>query len=74
MLNQVVHAVSAALLTGDPRPIVETSDWIGELMPSRGVGLSQVYELGELLAATLHAYAQAGGLVERHFGVGLDAR
>lgn len=73
VLNQTVHAVSAALLTGDPRPVPETFVWIAELMRSRGVDATQIRELGRLLAVTLGRYPQARKLVEQHFESGLAA-
>lgn len=36
-LNQALHAVSAALLTGDTRPITETAQWIAEVLQARGL-------------------------------------
>jgi hypothetical protein len=71
VLKQILHAVSAAVLTGDPRPVADTSTWIVELMQTRGVEVSQVRELGTLLADTLVDYPNAHDLVERHFPNGL---
>ena len=50
-VRQVLHAVSAALLTGDPRPVAETAAWICELLRTRGVSVNFTDELGELLVA-----------------------
>lgn len=52
VLHQLSHAVSAALLTGDARPVAETSTWIADLMQHRGVGIARVRELGELRFGT----------------------
>jgi methanogenic corrinoid protein MtbC1 len=73
VLNQILHAVSAALLTGDPRPVPDTFTWIGELMQGRGVDVAQVHELGQLLVDTLRDYPQARALVEQHYESGLTA-
>ena len=66
-LHQALQAVSAALLTGDVRPIPETVHWITELLQARGGDLSMVHELGELLRAALRDYPLAGDLVTRHW-------
>jgi MerR family transcriptional regulator, light-induced transcriptional regulator len=71
VLHQLLHAVSAALLTGDARPVAETSAWIADLMQNRGVDIAQVRELGELLGTTLRDYPRARGLVEQYFAAGL---
>jgi methanogenic corrinoid protein MtbC1 len=71
VLNLVLHAVSAALLTCDARPVAETFTWIADLMQNRGVDITVVRELGELLAAALRDYPQARGLVLQHFADGL---
>jgi MerR family transcriptional regulator, light-induced transcriptional regulator len=66
VLNQILYAVSAALLTDDARPVAETSAWIAELMQTRGVSTERIRELGELVAAALVDYPQARELVSRH--------
>jgi MerR family transcriptional regulator, light-induced transcriptional regulator len=71
-LNQLLYAVSAALLTGDPRPVAETSRWIAELMQTRGVTKTRVQELGQVFAVTLSDYPRARELVERNFARGLQ--
>jgi methanogenic corrinoid protein MtbC1 len=70
VLQQVLYAVSAALLTGDPRPVSETFDWIADLMQTRGVDNARVHDLRESLVLTLADYPQARDLVERHFRAG----
>jgi methanogenic corrinoid protein MtbC1 len=67
VINQALHAVSAALVTGDPRPVPETATWVADLLSARGARPGLVGELGELLAATLHDYPLARGLVEAHW-------
>ncbi len=71
VLNLALHAVSAALLTCDARPVAETFTWIADLMQNRRVDITRVRELGELLAAALRDYPQARGLVLQHFADGL---
>lgn len=73
VLNQILHAVSAALLTGDPRPVSDTVSWSIELMRTRGVDEVQIHELGRLLMVALREYPQGRGLVEQHFESGLAA-
>jgi methanogenic corrinoid protein MtbC1 len=70
VLHQILHAVSAALLTGDPRPVPDTLAWIAELLQTRGVGAAQVDELGRLVVVTLREYPGARELVERHVTAG----
>ena len=71
VLHQLLHAVSAALLTGDVRPVAETSTWIADLMQNRGVDIARVRELGGLLVDTLRDFPRARGLVKRYFASGL---
>ena len=66
-VRQMLHAVSAALLTGDPRPVPETAAWICELLRTRGFAANFTDELGELLAAALGDYPLAHAIAERHF-------
>jgi MerR family transcriptional regulator, light-induced transcriptional regulator len=70
-LHQILHAVSAALLTGDPRPISHTVAWIEEFAGLRGIAAAEVRELGTLVAAVLRDYPQARALVDLHFAGGL---
>ncbi|MET0701600.1 MAG: cobalamin-dependent protein [Mycobacterium sp.] len=71
VLPQVLYAVSAALLTDDPRPVTETFDWVADLVRTRGLEHARVRELGECLVSTLAEYPQARALVTRHFPGGL---
>ncbi|MGE2717179.1 cobalamin B12-binding domain-containing protein [Mycolicibacterium litorale] len=71
VLHQVLHAVAAALLTGDSRTISETSWWIGDLMRTRGIDVATVYELGDVVTASLTEYPLARALVTRHFAAGI---
>jgi MerR family transcriptional regulator, light-induced transcriptional regulator len=71
VLHQALHAVSATLLTGDPRPIPETSAWIDRLLTARGADPRQAAELGDVLAAALRHFPTAHGLVVRHWADGL---
>lgn len=67
VLHQALHAVAAALLTGDPRPVSETAWWIADLMRARGIDPAAVDELGDALTASLADYPLARDLVTRHF-------
>ncbi|WNV92121.1 cobalamin-dependent protein [Umezawaea sp. Da 62-37] len=69
--HQAVHAVCAALLTGDPRPLAETSTWIDRLLTARGADPRLAAELGDVLATTLRDYPAAHALVLRHWTEGL---
>lgn len=71
VLHQLLHALGAALLTGDTRPVGETAAWITELMTTRGVDVAVVHELGDVLAGTLTAYPMARDLLRRHFACGV---
>ncbi|HEY0638474.1 MAG TPA: twin-arginine translocation pathway signal protein, partial [Pseudonocardiaceae bacterium] len=73
VVAQALHAVSAALLTGDPRPLPETAAWAAELLLARGADAGLVQELGELLAAELREYPLARELAGRHWPGGLVA-
>jgi hypothetical protein len=64
---QVLHAVWAALLTGDPRPVSETAVWIAEVLRSRSADAAFVDELGRLTSAALYDYPLSQALVEQHF-------
>lgn len=67
-LPQTLHAVSAALLTGDTRPITETAVWLSELLAARGVEADPaISELGAVLAAALVDHPLSLDLVRRHF-------
>ncbi|WP_285504427.1 cobalamin-dependent protein [Actinokineospora sp. NBRC 105648] len=70
VVNQAVHAVWAALLTGDPRTLTETSAWVEELLRARGVDVGLVAELGSLMARSLHEFPLARDLVEHHWAGG----
>ncbi|WP_197376311.1 cobalamin B12-binding domain-containing protein [Mycolicibacterium baixiangningiae] len=67
VLHQVLHAVAAGLLTGDPRTVSETGWWIADLMQARGIDVATVHELGDVLTASLGDYPLARELVARHF-------
>lgn len=66
-LNQALHAISAALLTGDSRPISETAGWIADVLAARGVDPAAVAELARLLPAELAEFPLARELVAQHF-------
>jgi methanogenic corrinoid protein MtbC1 len=65
-----LHAVSAAVLTGDSRTVSETAAWLTALLASRGVDASSALtELRRVLLATLIDYPLSVDLVRRHFAV-----
>ncbi len=65
---QTLHAVAAALLTGDDRPVSETAQWMGDLMAHRGVESTvAVRELAEALGTTLVDYPLSRELVRAAF-------
>lgn len=66
-LNQALHAICAALLTGDSRPVSETAYWITDVLAARGVDRAAVPELARLLGAELHQFPLARELVAAHF-------
>lgn len=66
-LNQTLHAVSAALLTGDSRPVSETAEWVADILSARNLNASAVTELARLLTATLTDLPLSRRLVEDHF-------
>lgn len=67
-LPQSLHAVSAALLTGDPRPVEETSAWITDLLDCRGVDTHKAMDdLKSVLSAVLLDYPLTATLVRKHF-------
>jgi methanogenic corrinoid protein MtbC1 len=67
VLNQTLHAVAAAVLTGDSRPLPETSAWIADLLAGRGAEPGCVVELAALVADALRDYPLAAALVRDHF-------
>jgi hypothetical protein len=71
-LNQALHALAAALLTGDSRPISETAWWIGDVLQARGVDPAAVAELATLLTETLEDSPLARELVAAHFVIPTD--
>ncbi|PPK67515.1 cobalamin-dependent protein [Actinokineospora auranticolor] len=67
VVNQALHAVWSALLTGDPTTLSETAAWTAALLFARGVEPGLVDELGRLLAADLRDFPLARDLVDRHW-------
>ena len=60
--------MSAALLTGDPRPVSETAVWLSELIASRGVDWSPaIDDLTRVLTEALVDYPLSIDLVRSHF-------
>jgi len=66
-LNQLLHAVSAVLLTGDSRPVPETAAWILDVVVPRGLDRAVVGELAVAASAALQAYPLARAIVDTHF-------
>jgi len=71
-LNQALHALSAALITGDPRPISETAWWIGDVLQARGADPAAVTELASLLTEVLDDSPLARELAATHFAIETD--
>lgn len=67
IVDQAVHAVGGALLTGDERLLAETSTWVRAVLEARGHGADAWSELGSLLQKVLHDYPIASGLLRQHW-------
>jgi hypothetical protein len=68
-LHQILHALSAALLTDDHRPVQETASWVADVLRTRGADEMMLRELVEALTAAMRDYPLAGQLVTDHFAV-----
>jgi methanogenic corrinoid protein MtbC1 len=68
-LHQILHALSAALLTGDHRPVEETAVWVADVLRTRGADEMMLHELVAVLGVAMRDYPLAGALVESHFAV-----
>ncbi|GAA1522480.1 cobalamin B12-binding domain-containing protein [Kribbella lupini] len=62
-ITQTLHAVWAALLTGDSRPIPQTAHWITELLDARQGDPSATVALGHHLRTELRDYPLSHSLV-----------
>ncbi|GAA1603197.1 cobalamin-dependent protein [Kribbella sancticallisti] len=62
-VTQTLHAVWAALLTGDPRPIPQTAEWISALLAARGADPELIADLGLQLRIHLRDYPLAHSLL-----------
>ncbi len=69
-LHHILHAVSAALLTGDHRPIPETAAWVADLVRSRNGDDMMLSELAGVLGVVLREYPHASRLIAEHFAAG----
>lgn len=67
VVDQVVHAVGGALLTGDERLLAETATWASAVLTARGHAATACSELGTRLRGALRGYPLAGGLLEQHW-------
>ncbi|TWD79759.1 methanogenic corrinoid protein MtbC1 [Kribbella amoyensis] len=62
-VQQTLHSVWAALLTGDTRPVPETAEWIRILLTARAADPTLAADLGAATAAVLRDYPLAHRLV-----------
>ncbi|MHA0288702.1 cobalamin B12-binding domain-containing protein [Mycobacterium sp. C3-094] len=69
-LNQLLHAVSAVLLTGDSRPIPETVAWIADVVTTRGFAATVVDELAVATSAALGGYPLSRAIFDTHVADG----
>jgi MerR family transcriptional regulator, light-induced transcriptional regulator len=74
VLHQILHAVEAALLTGDDRVLAETAWWIDDLLRTRGADPIMMDELVEILTAEMRDYPLAATLLATHFVIPADWR
>lgn len=72
-VDQTLHALVGAMLTGDERLIHETSEWLGGVLGARGFGGGALHELGTHLLRELHDYPLAASLLREHWNQGLQA-
>ncbi len=70
-LHQILHSVSAALLTGDRRPLPETAAWVADLVRSRNGDETMLNELTGILGAALREYPLSAELIATHFAEGI---
>jgi methanogenic corrinoid protein MtbC1 len=66
-VDQTLHAVSGALLTGDERLLHETSTWIDAVLAARGFPGQAHAELGTHLLRELRDYPLASALLREHW-------
>ena len=66
-LHKILHDISAALLTGDHRPIPETAAWVADLIRNREGDEMMLSELAGVLGVALREYPQASELAAEHF-------
>jgi methanogenic corrinoid protein MtbC1 len=69
VLHQILHAVSAVLITGDTRPLPETAEWVAELLRTRGADQTAMIELIRVLTSALRDYPLSSELVKSHLTV-----
>lgn len=74
VLHQTLHAVEAALLTGDHRVLPETAWWIDDLLSTRGADPRMMVELVEILTAAMRDYPVAASMLATHFVVPAEWR
>jgi len=69
-VQQLLHAVWAGLLTGDPRAVPQTAGWVAEILRYRGESPEKVTALGELLRTCLRDYPLAQSFIEDSWPTG----
>jgi methanogenic corrinoid protein MtbC1 len=72
VVHQILHAVGAALLTGDDRVLSETARWVADLLRTRGADPAMFGELVEILTLAMRDYPLAATLVATHFVASVD--
>ncbi|MEU8224018.1 cobalamin-dependent protein [Kribbella sp. NPDC048915] len=63
-VEQLLHAIWAALLTTDPRPITETAEWVSALLEFRGLPADSARALRAELTRSLRDYPLASLLLD----------
>ena len=72
-VDQTLHAVVGAMLTGDERLLHETSEWLGGVLTARGFTAAALDELQRHLLRELHDYPLAASLLREHWNPGVRA-
>lgn len=72
VVHQILHAISATLLTGDTRLLPETAWWVADLLRTRGADELMMPELVQVVAVAMRDYPLAGALVKSHFAAPID--
>jgi methanogenic corrinoid protein MtbC1 len=67
VVKQSLNAVSAALITNDPRAVAYTAAWVEQVLTARGADTRVVVELGRVLTRVLGEYPLARDLLGSHW-------